>query len=277
MKLSYYPGCTAHSTAIEYEKSIKAVFDILGVETEEIEDWNCCGSGPTKNISEDLVINLSARNIKIAEEVGKDLLVPCAGCFSSLKKSEWSLKDPKKKPQIESILDFKYKGSIKIKYILDIFREIGVKTIKERVTKPLTHINAVCYYGCAILRPSEVVEFDNPENPRIMDEIMKAVGVNVLEWPCRVDCCGGDAALTNPILASKLINKLISYAKEAGADCIITSCGLCQANIDTKQNLEEPLPVLYFTELIGEAFGLEGTSKWFSKHIIDPSQLVKGI
>ena len=273
MELSYYPGCTAHSTAIEYEKSIEAVLKVLGITIKEIGDWNCCGSGPAKNISEDLVINLSARNIKIAEKIGKNLLVPCAGCFNSLKKSEYALKNLDKKQEIEDTVDFNFKGNIKIEYILETFMNIGIDKIKSNVKKELSNINAVCYYGCAILRPSEVVEFDNAENPITMDKLMEAIGVNVLKWPCKVDCCGGDAALTNPELASKLINRLIKYAKEAGANCIITSCGLCQANIDTKQSLDEPLPVLYFTELIGEAFQVGDRNNWWKKHIIDPSKL----
>ena len=275
MELSYYPGCTAHSTAIEYEKSIEEVFNVLKIKIEELEDWNCCGSGPAKNISDDLVINLSARNIKLAQNSGKDLLVPCAGCFASLKKSEYALKNNELRGSIEETVDFKYSGDIKIKYILDIFMQIGVDKIKELVKKELKGLKAVCYYGCAIIRPSEVVEFDNPENPQSMDELMKAIGVDVLKWPCKVDCCGGDAALTNPALANKLINKIVKYAKEAGAQCIITSCGLCQANIDTKQSMESPLPVLYFTELIGEAFQVGNREQWWKKHIVDPSKLFK--
>lgn len=273
MELSYYPGCTAHSTAIEYEKSIEAVLKVLGITINEIKDWNCCGSGPSKNISEDLVINLSARNIKIAEQEGKDLLVPCAGCYNSLKRSEYALKNSIKKNDIEKTVDFKFQGNIKIEYILETFTNIGISKIKENVKKELNNIKAVCYYGCAILRPSEVVQFDNPENPTSIDRIMEAVGVNILKWPCKVDCCGGDAALTNPELASKLINKLVDYAKEAGADCIITSCGLCQANIDTKQDTTNPLPVLYFTEVLGEAFQVGDRESWWKKHIVNPSNL----
>ena len=273
MELSYYPGCTAHSTAIEYEKSIEAVLNVLGINIKEIDDWNCCGSGPAKNISDNLVVNLSARNIKIAENIGKDLLVPCAGCYASMKKSEFALKNSSLKDEIEKTVDFKYQGNIKIEYILETFLNIGIDKIKEHVKKPLSNIKAVCYYGCAIIRPSEVVEFDTPENPTSMDVLMEAIGVELLKWPCKVDCCGGDAALTNPALASKLINKLVDYAKEAGADCIITSCGLCQANIDTKQDLTSPLPVLYFTELMGEAFQVGDRSTWWKKHIVDPSKL----
>jgi heterodisulfide reductase subunit B len=151
--------------------------------------------------------------------------------------------------------------------------EIGIDKIKANVKKELSQIKAVCYYGCAILRPSEVVTFDNPEHPDSMDELMKAIGVKVLDWPSKVDCCGGDAALTNPELASKLIGKIVDYAKEAGANCIVTSCGLCQANIDTKQSTDNPLPVLYFTELIGEAFQVSDTSSWWKKHIVDPKGL----
>ncbi len=273
MELSYYPGCTAHSTAIEYEKSIEAVLNALDIRIKEIDDWNCCGSGPAKNISDDLVVNLSARNIKIAEKEGKNLLVPCAGCYASMKKSEYALKNDKLRPGIEENVDFKFQGNIKIEYILETFLNLGVEKIKEKVKKPLNNINAVCYYGCAVIRPSEVVEFDNPENPVSMDMLMEAIGVNLLKWPCKVDCCGGDAALTNPALANKLINKIVDYAKEAGADCIITSCGLCQANIDTKQDTASPLPVLYFTELIAEAFQVGDRSMFWKKHIVNPSKL----
>jgi heterodisulfide reductase subunit B len=275
MELSYYPGCTAHSTAIEYEQSIEEVLKVLNINIKELNDWNCCGSGPAKNISDSLVVNLSARNIKIAQEEGKDLLVPCAGCYASMKKSEYALKNEKLKNEIEETVGFNFNNSINIKYILELFLEIGIDKIKEHVKKQLNSINAVCYYGCAIIRPSEVVEFDTPENPTSMDRLMEAIGVNVLKWPAKVDCCGGDAALTNPALASKLINKIVNYAKEAGANCIITSCGLCQANIDTKQDMSSPLPVLYFTELLGEAFQVGNRNNWWKKHIVNPSNLFK--
>jgi heterodisulfide reductase subunit B len=112
-----------------------------------------------------------------------------------------------------------------------------------------------------------------PEQPDTIDRLMEAIGVEVLRWPCKVDCCGGDAALTSPELASKLIGKIIDYAKEAGANCVVTSCGLCQANLDTKQSMDSPLPVLYFTELIGEAFQVGDRNSWWKKHIVDPSKL----
>jgi heterodisulfide reductase subunit B len=275
MELSYYPGCTAHSTAIEYEDSIVAVLKEFGISVKEIEDWNCCGSGPGKNISEELVVNLSARNIKMAEKSDKDLIVPCAGCFASLKKAEFALKNDKYRPKIEETVDFKFKGNIKIEYILETFLKLGLDNFKSKVKKDLSGLKAVCYYGCAIVRPSEVVEFDNCEHPVSMDNLMKAVGVDVLDWPSKVDCCGGDAALTNPKLASKLINRIVDYAKEAGANCIITSCGLCQANIDTKQDMKNPLPILYFTEVLGHAMGAGDSSKWWKKHIVDPSKLFK--
>jgi heterodisulfide reductase subunit B len=263
---------------LEYGLSTDAVFKTLGVELVEIEDWNCCGAAATHSINHLLSLCLPARNISKAQDAQTGpLAVPCAGCFNMLKRAEYSLKnDEAKRKEIEEIVGFKYQPSLEILALMDVIaNRIGLEKVQEKVKKPLRGLNPACYYGCALVRHPKVTQLDDPENPQYLDRLMKALGAQPVEWSYKIDCCGADLALTYGDVVKKLVSKIVSMAKEAGAQCIVTSCGLCQANLEMRQ--ETGLPIFYFTELMGVAFDVDKRDQWWKKHMISPKGLLESL
>jgi heterodisulfide reductase subunit B len=278
VKVSYYPGCSLHSTGLEYGKSTQEVCEILDIELKELSDWNCCGASSAHCKDEALAIELATRNLVTAEEAGLDLVIPCAACFQRFKVAEKHIREGKK-----PVIDTRYRGKVPIKHLLDfLMEEENLKAIKEKVKKPLKGLKAVCYYGCLITRPPKVTDAKNYENPQTMDELLSLLGVEVYPWSYKTDCCGGSLMLSRPDIVAQLSGKLIQMAEETGADCVATACPLCQANLDTKQSVisknlgrEVRFPVFYFTELLGLALGSGEAGQWLKKHIVDPRDLLK--
>lgn len=276
---SYFPGCTSHSTAVEYALSIKAVFEALGVNLVEIEDWNCCGAAAVHSMNHLLSLCLPARNIAIAQKKEWDLVVPCAGCFNMLKRAEQALTtDPYVRREIENTVGFTYQENLKIRALIDmVVNGIGFGRIQEMVQKPLTGLKVASYYGCALVRHPKVTQLDNPENPQYLDRLVATLGATPVEWSFKTDCCGADLALTHGDVVVELVNRIVGMAQEAGAECLVCSCGLCQINLEMRQDVDSfGLPVFYFTELMGVAFGLKAT-QWWSKHVINPSPLLNSL
>ena len=279
MKFSYYPGCTVHSTAIEYARSIDAVLAVLGIELEEIEDWNCCGAAAAHSIHRKLGLTLPARNIAQAQKrvaLSPHLVTSCPGCFNALKRSDYALRnDEEARKEIERVVGFSYSGEVQIRSLLEVLtHEMDSEVLTSKVRHPLNSLKLVCYYGCALVRPHAVTGLENPENPMMMDNIMRLMGADVRDWSYKTECCGADLALTHGDLVQKIVGRLINHAKEAGAEAIVTSCGLCQANLDMRQTGPDPLPVFYFTELMGVAMDVPNRKNWWGKHIVNPGPLL---
>lgn len=278
MKVSYYPGCSLHSTGLEYDESTQEVCKILGIELEELSDWNCCGAGSAHCTDEVLSIELPVRNLVKAEEAGLDLVIPCAACFNRFKVAEKHIREGK-----EPVIDTPYLGNVPVKHLLDFLgEEENLKLIKEKIEKPLNGLKVACYYGCLITRPPEITDAKHHENPQVMDDLLSLLGAETCSWSYKTDCCGGSLMLSRPDIVARLSGKLIQMAEEAGANCIATACPLCQANLDTKQGMiskdlerEVHFPTFYFTELLGLALGYEKADKWFRRHVIDPRDLLK--
>ena len=173
--------------------------------------------------------------------------------------------------QMESMLEFKYTGSVAVRSVLAVLTEdVVVKRISAETRHPLYGLKVVTYYGCLLVRPPEITQFDNPDNPQVMGNLMRAVGVEVMPWSYAIDCCGGSLSLSRSDVVQNLVGRLSERAYEAGADAIVTACPLCQVNLEMRQTAEPKIPAFYFTELLGLAFGLPDANKWFSKHLIDP-------
>ena len=278
MRFSYFPGCTDHSSSLEYGLSIHEVFKTLGVELVEIEDWNCCGAAATHSLNRLLSLCLPARNISKAQSAqAGPLVVPCAGCFSSLKRTEDVLKnDAAERGEIEEIVGFTYQPSLEILALMDvILNRIGLEKVQEKVKRRLNGLKAACYYGCALVRHPKITRLDDPENPQYLDRLVTALGAQPVAWSYKVDCCGADLAMTYPNVVNKLVGKIVSMAKEAEAQCIVTSCGLCQMNLEMRQDVG--LPIFYFTELMGVAFDVEKKEMWWKKHLISPKGLLESL
>lgn len=273
MEFSYYPGCTLTGSAKELDESFRSSAERLGVTLREIPDWTCCGASSAHMVDHYLEAALPARDLMTAERLGNDVVAPCAGCHVRMKAASMRMVEEK-----ELRDRFPFKGEIKILAGLDLFHMDAVLSrLKERVTKPLEGLRVVPYYGCLAVRPVEVVEPEDPENPMQMDHILEAMGAEVLSWPYKTDCCGGSLALTRTDLVMKLSRKLLDMAKVLEADAMVTMCPMCQANLDTRQaditketGQVYHVPILYVTELIGVALQHPNVREWFKRHIVSP-------
>ena len=279
MEVSFYPGCTAHSTGIEYSMSLHAVFNKLGIKLSEIDDWNCCGGAAAHSLSNLLGLALPARNIAKAQVRDLPLAIPCAGCFNAVKRAQYALSnDPDMRKKLEEIIGFKYRGDLDVKTMHDVVLEqVGLDKIKSYIKKPLSGLKVVSYYGCALVRDPKVVQMGDYENPMFLDDIVTVLGGEAQEWSYKTDCCGADLAMTHGKIAMEIADKISGMAIEAGADCIMVSCCLCQINLDLKQTGKKgtKIPVFYFTELMGIAMDLPGRDEWWGKHIVSPRAIMK--
>lgn len=274
-----YPGCSLDGLAREYRESLEAVSRTLGLELKELPDWICCGASSAHAMNDKLAIALAARNLAIAEKRGRDLVVPCAACYQRLKVAEKYLL---RGGEVEGY-EGKYDGKFQIKDMAVYFWEnLGENTIKEKVKKPLLGLNAVCYYGCLVTRPPGVTGIKDYENPQAMDKLAKTLGVNVKNWSFKTECCGGNLMLTRPQIALKMTRRLLDMAGEAGAECIILACPLCQSNLDIRQTeisrqtgQRYAVPIYYFTELMGLAYGDPSVEKWLGRHLTEAKSLLK--
>lgn len=280
MKLSYFPGCSLESTGKEYDMSTRAVCKALGIELEELKDWVCCGATSAHSTNHTLSVTLPARNIALAQERGADLTTPCSACYSMLKKADYTLRnDEKMRLKTEQITGFKFNASVNVLSLPEaVITAVGVKSIAKNVKKPLKGLNVVCYYGCLLVRPPEVTQFDHRENPESLDNIVNSLGARTIPWSYKTDCCGASLSITTPGVVEKMVARLLSAAREAGADAIVTACPLCQSNLEMRRKKEETdLPAFYFTELIGLAMELPNTEQWFKLHLVDPRPLLNSL
>ncbi len=286
MRYTFYPGCSLHSTAREYRESSEAVCAALGVELLELPDWVCCGSTPAHATNEKLALALPVENLSRAKELGRDVVVACAACFHRLRVANIAVRnDARVRAETEEIVGRPYDGSLNVRHILEILvHDVGLEAIRDSVTNRLRGLKIACYYGCLLARPREVSIFDDPENPRLMDDCMEAIGAEPLEWPYKTECCGAAYSLTNPGMAIRLSGKILSMAKECGADCVAVACPLCQSNLDLRQrdierrrNKSFGLPVFYFTQLIGLSLGLPRRRLGLHRLIVDPKDVLRRI
>lgn len=282
MRYAYYPGCSLNATGIEYNLSSKAVAKRFEVELKEIDDWNCCGASAAHNTNHWLSLALPARNLAIAEKEGLDIAVPCAACYSRLKGAQVAVKESvATKETINEIIEMDYQGSGEVLSMIDVVHQgIGLEKIKEAVTMPLEGLKAACYYGCLLVRPKKLA-MDDQENPVKMDEIMTSIGAEAVDWAYKVECCGASHAVQKSEVGFKMIRDILKNAKDSGANCIITACPLCMANLDMRQDAinkefgeEYNLPVFYFTELVGLAVGYTPEEMGIPKHFTDAVPLL---
>lgn len=278
MEASYYPGCSLHGMAVEYDDSVKKVCQALDITLTELPDWNCCGASSAHFLDPELAVSLPARNMLIAEGIGNDVLVPCSACYQRLKYAD---KEMKKDPARWA--GGAYEGKAGILHINEFFdRPEILIAIKRKVSKPLAGLKCVAYYGCLSQRPPRITDSGSPENPESMDRILRALGVDLKPWSYKTDCCGASLTLTRPDVVRKMSGDLLEGALEAGAECLVTDCPMCQSNIDTREEeigaergKSYNLPVFYITELMALAFGDRSSSGWWSKHFVNPTALLR--
>ncbi len=288
MKFAYYPGCSLSATGIEYNMSTKAVAKAMGVELWEIPEWNCCGASAAHLTNHHLSLALPARNLAIAEKEGLDVAVPCAACYARLKSTEMAVRESAAtKQEVNEIIEMEYNAVINVKPMLDVFvNQVGLDAIKALVNKPLEGLKVAAYYGCLLVKPPKVVEFDDPEHPQSMDRLVNALGGTAVEWGYKTECCGAGHPTTVPEVGFKMVNDILHFAKAEGAECIVTACPLCLVNLDFRQAQVEKqygvnyeIPVFYFTELMGLAMGLSLKELGIDRHFVNAVGLldVKGL
>lgn len=284
MNYFYYPGCSLHSTSIEYDMSLKEICKKVNIELKEIKNWICCGASSAHSLSHLLSISLPAKVLSnIEKENGTSVVVPCAACFSRLKSTSYEIeKDATIRDEVNWVIKYPLKNSVKVMHPLELFKK---EDIEKNIKKDLSQLKIVCYYGCLLTRPPKVMQFDICEYPMMMDNLLRSVGIKTLDWNHKTDCCGAGALyLTKTDIVIELCHKIIESAKEVGADAIAVACPICHANLDTRQddikkiyNTDYELPVLYFTQLIGLAFGIFPKKLGLNKHLVNTDNLIEKI
>lgn len=286
MEIAYYPGCSLHASSELYDIQCKKVLEELGIELREIEDWNCCGATSASKTDDFLAIALPARNLGIAVASGfSEMVIPCSSCYSrSLISQKRLADDPELKERINENLAKKVEGKIKISSILEVLvlrAESG--EIAEKAIKQLEGLRPACYYGCLLTRfPCDVDLPDDVENPQGMDILCKAIGSEPLDWGYKTDCCGASASVTDTDQSFLLMSRIIMDAVARGANCLVTSCPMCQFNLDAYQGqigerygIGKRLPVYFITELLGIALGISPKELQIDKHFVNATELLK--
>ena len=286
MKYAFYPGCSLESTAWDFDRSARAVCRVLGIELEEIPDWVCCGSTPAHTSNASLAVALPVMNLLKAQVMGHPVLTACASCYARLRTANHIIRNqPEERARAERIVGQSYDGSVVVRHLLDVLvNDGGLERIRAKVQRPLEGLRVACYYGCLLTRPPEIVAFDNPEHPTCMDDLLAAAGAEPVEWPFKTECCGAGLSITRSEVVGRLAHRLLSMARDAGADCLAVACPLCESNLDLRQadvrkrhgDISET-PILYVTQLLGLALGLSSEELGLDALMVSAGPLLAGI
>jgi heterodisulfide reductase subunit B len=282
---SYFPGCSLEKMALSYHKSTLQTTQGLGIDLQEIEDWNCCGATAYTHVDELLAHTLVSRNLAMAEKAGHDLVAPCSACY---KNSYFTNKYLKEDEDLANHINYalaqdnlKFSGEIQVKHIMEVFvDDVGLEALKEKVTRPLKNLQVAPYYGCQIVRPQK--EHLNVEDPQFFEDLMAAIGAEPVEFSHRLRCCGGSLLITSRPAAFQLIYELLRSAENSQADVIATSCPMCQTNLECYQmqinqeyGTDFKIPVLYFTQLIGLAMGIPPKKLGIGTEFVSADRIVR--
>jgi heterodisulfide reductase subunit B len=279
--IAYYPGCSLNATSPEFNTSTQAVCKALDLTLIEPDGWLCCGSSSAHRADPEAALLLPMQNLSLIEQSGfNEVTMPCAACFNRHKAAQYEIRhDESRKSAVEESIGYTYQDSVQVNSLVEtIFQSIGPEGISSKVNHPLQGLRVVCYYGCLLTRPPEVTEAPHPENPTEMDELMAALGAEVLDWSYKTTCCGAAHSLTRRDIVYDLSSNLINQARQAGADVIAVACPLCHTNLDARQfqmGLDEEMPVMYFTQLMALALGLSEREAALKKNLVDPRPLLR--
>jgi len=276
MKIGFYPGCSLEGSSREYTESLEAVCEVCGIELEQVPDWNCCGATAAHNLDHDLALALPARILALAERAGfEELLVPCAACYSRLTVTRHELlEDEALRERIVAIIDLPMTGKVKVINVIQLLERHVVPLLPEKVKAPFAH-KVACYYGCMMVRPHKILGFDRPEDPESMDELMKKIGANPLDWAFKVECCGAGFSVSRTDLVAKLSGRILDDAVARGAEALVVACPMCQSNLDMRRKAidkylghETGIPVIYVTQAIGLAMGIDERKLGLQRHFV---------
>ncbi|MGE5317479.1 MAG: CoB--CoM heterodisulfide reductase iron-sulfur subunit B family protein [Chloroflexota bacterium] len=277
MKIGIYPGCSLTGSARDYNESVFALAKAFDIELIQVPNWNCCGATAAHNLNKELSLSLPARILALAELNNLDeILVPCAACYSRLVVTQHELaKDPQLKNRISSVIEMNYKGTSKILNVIEWIDKYILPNIDEKLKLPFDH-KVACYYGCLLVRPHKVLNYDRPEDPQTMDLVIEKIGGKAVEFAYKTECCGAGLSVSRTDIVAKLSGKIIEDAEYRGAEAIMVACPMCHSNLDMRRpdinkywNKEFKTPVLFITQAIGLAIGLSEKEVGLQRHFVD--------
>ncbi len=261
MTFSYYPGCTLKTKAKDLDMYARRSAQALGIDMQELAEWQCCGAVYPQAKDEIATKLSSVRALMSARDAGHDLMTLCSACHHVIKRVNNDMAtDTDIRMKVNNYIkpELEYSGETKVVHYLEVLRDyVGFDELAKKVVNPLKGKKIAAYYGCLLLRPGSVMQFDDAENPSIMEDLIKAMGATPVLYANRNECCGGYVTLENRPTAQRRATSVVSSAKAAGADCIITACPLCMYNLDANCDESQKLPIIYFTELLAEALGVK--------------------
>jgi len=286
MRYAYYPGCSAESTARDMHQSTLAVARALGIDLVEPKGWTCCGATAGHQTDRLLAVSLPAANLTKVQDMKLDMLVNCAACYSRMKVANHEIVTHSGiRQSVREALDRDYDGSVKVRHLLEVLLEdVGLPAITRAAKRSLNGLKVACYYGCLLVRPPKILKFDDPENPTSLDRLVTAMGGTSLEWPSKVECCGGGLSLSRTDVVVELTGSIIDMAAGVGADCIAVSCPMCQVNLDLRQQdinrqtgKNYQIPIVYITQLLGLCLGIGPGELGFDKLMVPASNVLKKV
>ena len=277
LEYAYFPGCSGDSTGSSYTDATNYVAERIGLVMHEIDDWCCCGTSAAKLTDDDLMHALPARSLCLSEQQmpGLDVVTSCTGCYSSLKAAvHWARESEDNRAHVSSLIGMDYAASADVKSMLEVLVDPSMRElIVGKLQKTLGGMKLACYYGCTQVRPVEVVNFENPENPHSMEALLDAAGASCVEWAFKTECCGASNHVVSPKVARSAVERILRNAVACGAEAIVTSCPLCWLNIDMREkaiNKEHgtsyELPVYYFTQLLALCMGATPEQAGLQRH-----------
>lgn len=275
MKIGFYPGCSLEGSSREYSESVVALAKAFDIELVHVPDWNCCGASAAHNMNHELALSLPARILALAEKAGMDeVLVPCAACYSKLMVTHHELtNDADLSEKINIITDLPYTGKIKILNVIQFIDKYITPNIASKKVKNFPY-KTVCYYGCLMVRPHKILKFDRLEDPQSMDEAIKMIGGQAMEWGFKTECCGAGLTMSRTEIVAKLSGSIVKDAADRGAEVIVVACPMCHSNLDFRRKAinkylhkKESIPVIYITQAIGLACGIDEKTLGLQRHI----------
>lgn len=279
MEIGFYPGCSLKGTSSEYAQSTLALAKAFDINLVEITDWNCCGATAAHNLNHELSIALPARVLALAEKDGmSEIVVPCAACYNRLSTTQYKLnEDEDLRTRISEIIEMPLSGNIRILNVMQFIDQYIADRIEEKVVKPFDQ-KVVCYYGCLLVRPNNILKFDQVEDPQSMDILMTKIGATSMEWGYKTECCGAGFSVSRTDIVARLSGKIVQDAADRGAEAIIVACPMCQSNLDMRRShinsylqTKIDIPAMYITQAIGLAVGLGREELGLKKLFVVPS------
>jgi heterodisulfide reductase subunit B2 len=278
--IAYYPGCSLHGTSAEFDRSFRATALALGLDLVEIPGWECCGNTAAHSINRLLATALPVNELaKVEHDLGLDAVaVPCAACFSRFKTGAHEVAgDPQVADDVRAVVGRPYAGTVTVQNLVDVYHDaIGLERLAGNASRPFQGLKVACYYGCLLTRPPKVTLAEDPEYPTHMDAVTEALGCRPVDWNYKTDCCGASLALTEQGIVDDLVGRIVADARACGAEAIVVACPLCQVNLDGRQTeiaRKQPdwqsVPVVFLSQLVGRAIGLDEKTLGLKKHLVD--------